>query len=138
VAKRKGPGTTPLILTVGSTDPSTPGYSVRRPTWKQIEDAIRQMDGHVRCEVIIMADGENYHLLGGGADGRYVCEAENSGGDFALCDPTQPKRKLVDICDGQPSLYEARHVVDLGRVLQAARYFARKREMDPSLTWDRY
>jgi Immunity protein Imm1 len=141
VAKKKAPKTAPLILTVGSMDPSTlrqSGYSVRRPTWKQIEDAIRQMDGHWRCEVIIMVDDETYHLLGGGADDRYVCEAENPDGNFALCDPTQSDEELVDIFNGQPSLYAARHVVDFARVLQAARYFATKREMDPSLVWDQY
>jgi hypothetical protein len=140
VAKKKGPQAAPLIsvLTVGSMHPSTPGYSVQRPTWKQIEDAIRQMDGHDRCEVIIIVDDETYLLLGDGADNRYVCEAENPDGNFALCDPTQPEGELVDIFNGQPSLYEARHVVDLGRVLQATRYFATKREMDPSLIWDQY
>src|SRR5262249_25305995 len=110
VAKKKGPKTAPLVLTVGSMDPSTllpSGYSLRRPNWKQIEDAIRQMDGHWRCEVIVMVDDENYHLLGGGASDRYVCEAENPDGNFALCDPTQSEEELVNVFNGQPALYAA-------------------------------
>ena len=138
MAKKKGPKAAPLTLIVGSTDSSIPGHIVQRPTWKQIEDAIRQMNGHDRCQVIVMIDEETYHLLGGGADDRYVCEAENPDGDFALCDPTQSEEELVDIFNGQPALYAARHVVDLARVLQATRYFATKREMDPSLVWDQY
>src|SRR5262249_55410063 len=48
VAKKKRPKTAPLmsVLHVGSMHPATPRYSVQRPTWKQIEDAILQMDGH--------------------------------------------------------------------------------------------
>src|SRR5262245_12098072 len=121
VAKKKGPKTAPLmsVLHVGSMRPSIPRYSVQRPTWKQIEDAIRQMDGHGRSEVGVVADDETYLLLGGGADGRYVCQVENPDGSFVLCDPTQPEGEVVPINDGQPSLYEARHVVDPGRLLQA-------------------
>src|SRR5262245_61175203 len=126
------------VLHIGSMHPDLPRATLRKPIWKQIEDAVIQMDGHGRCEVAIVVDEEHYLLLGGGADDRYVCQAENSEGNFVLCDLSQPEGKVVPINDGQPSLYESGHVVDRGKVLQATRYFATRLGMDPSLVWHQY
>jgi hypothetical protein len=130
-----GKGTAVLIsvMHLGANQPS-----VDQPSWEQIEAAVRQMDGHGRCEVIIMADEQAYLMLGGGADGLYVCEVVVRRGDFILCDPTKPDGDPVLINDGQPSLYEPRHVVSLGRALEATGHFATTRELDPTLAWYKY
>jgi hypothetical protein len=121
------------VMHLGANHPS-----VQQPAWEQIQEAVLQMDGHGRCWVSIVADEETYLMLGGGADGRYVCEVVVPQGDFVLCDPTQPEGDPVPINNGQLSLYEPRHVVDLGKALQATRHFAATRELDPSLTWYEY
>jgi hypothetical protein len=128
------------VMHVGSTDPAIPHHSVRNPTWEQIEEAVRPMNGHARSEVIIVVDDDVDHalMLGGGADDRYVCNAEFHRGQFVLCDLTRPKGKPVPINTGQPSLYDPQHVVDLEKLLQATRYFAIKGERDPSLSWFKY
>jgi len=112
--------------------------SLERPSWEQIEDAVRQMDGHGRCEVSLVVDDETYLMLGGGAGGRFVCEVVGPWGDCALSDPAQPEGPPVPVNDGQPSLYDPRHVIGLAAVLQAARHFATKGEPTPSYAWGKH
>lgn len=126
------------VLHIGSALPAVTRTTVPQPTWEQIEAAVWQMDGHGRCEVSVMTDDEHYLSLGGGADGIYVCQVETPQGSFVVRDLTQPGGQVVPVNDGQPSLYDARHVIDLGRALQATHYFATTGQMDPSLEWYRY
>ena len=117
---------------------------VNSPTWEQIETAIREMDGSTQTAVTIAQSVESeesmlYTLtVGGGLSGQYTCSA--------VLGVREEVSNLIDqkrFLDGQVTLpigmqsfrISAREAVSIEMVLQAARVYAERGEIDPALKW---
>ncbi len=48
---------------------------IQNPTLKQIETAIRELDGKIKTLVSLEADDESYMMIGGGESGKYIVTA---------------------------------------------------------------
>jgi hypothetical protein len=106
------------------------------PTWDEVERAVRNLDGRSTNQVILMVEEDHYLLVGGGENGKVVCEAEVPDGRFMLTDPGQPLDLSVTVMNGQPADYSAQHVVDVGEALEAARYFHSSGSLSNGLRWE--
>ena len=97
---------------------------IKKPTWNQIETAIRELNGKNKTLVTLGADEETYMSIGGGA-GKYVVTATFDNFDFYilvnLLKPDNQIEKLV--VGGQQGNYSAKMCVDLLPCLLAARTF---------------
>jgi hypothetical protein len=110
---------------------------VEQPDVGAVETAIRRLDGDRTSEVCIEADDESYLILGGGA-GRYVGFVSRSEDEMHdLITPTGSGEPRIELCaGGQIGFFAERQLVDLATALRAARTFAERGELEPSVTWE--
>lgn len=112
--------------------------SVLRPKWREIEAAIRRLDGK-NCSLVILGVGEPPvpHLaVGGGASGQYIVYATKDNLSFQqLTNPAALAGKCTVVAGGQSGEYERRFCVGLAEALRAARTYAESGECDRELVW---
>jgi hypothetical protein len=108
-----------------------------RPEWREIEQAVLRMDGDLYNQTIMVIRDDHYLLIGGGENGRFVCEAELSDGQYVLTDPSRLDDEVIPIMNGQLTDYVASHVVGLDPVIDAARHFFLTGQLLQSLRWER-
>jgi hypothetical protein len=98
------------------------------PSWQDVEDAIRALDGHRRNDIYLYPDKQNEEtwLAIGGGDGRYIL----TGGvavdqEFpTLTDPGKPPEpEEAIVVGGQEGLYPGNWVLTLESALRGARAF---------------
>ena len=110
---------------------------INKPSWNQIETAIRELNGKNKTLVTLGADEETYMSIGGGA-GKYVVTATFDNFDFYilvnLLKPDNQIEKLV--VGGQQGNYSAKMCVDLLPCLLAARTFVESGKLDTLLSWE--
>ena len=110
---------------------------VEHPDLVAVESAVRRLDGDRTTEVCIEADDESYLILGGGAC-RFVCFVSRSEDEMHdLVTPTGSAESCIELCTGgQTGYFAERQLVDLPTALRAARTFAERGELEPSVTWE--
>ena len=112
--------------------------SVQRPNWREIESAIRRLNGE-NCSLVILGVGEPpvpHMAIGGGASGRYIVYATKDNLSFQqLTNPAALSGKCTVVAGGQSAEYEWRFCVGLGEALRAARTYAESGECESALAW---
>ncbi len=110
----------------------------KRPdaTFRDVEAAIRQLDG-VTWTVVHVEDQSGRTLMIGGGPQRFVAEvAEDATHRFAVIDPRRGGGRYDLVIGGQLVDYPARVCVTLDVVLAAARVFTEQAgARAPELTW---
>jgi hypothetical protein len=105
-------------------DWESPETAMSHPTWQQIEEAIKGLDGTHRTLVTLGRDGGDcdYMVIVGGKGGVYTCGLYDADGrEFAVVDPYhQGSTELIEIPAGQPSCVSKREALEVGTVLVAA------------------
>lgn len=117
--------------------------SVQQPLTelKQVEEALKRLDGKARSELVLEGPDDTIMIIGGGDGQRYVVsiavnvdeelfELQRSNGAEQ---PTQQQVPLVT--GGQLGSYDWNRVVDLATATRAAVSFARDGKPDPGLQW---
>lgn len=108
---------------------------INEPNSRQIEAAIRKLDGTNHTLVTLGADEETYMSIGGGA-GKYVVTVTFNNLDFyILVDLSRSNDIEKLVIGGQRGNYPAKQCIDLLRCLLAARTFALEGKVDELLTW---
>jgi hypothetical protein len=112
------------------------GLTLDRPSWEDIERAIRQLSGNERTSLILKRDEETHMSIGGGPD-RYsvVVLIENRHGPFYLIDPSKSDAEIMLVVGGQSIDTPERMTVPLETILKAARVFSESGELEKSLAW---
>ena len=109
---------------------------VPRPSWPQIETAIRALDGKRRTMVILGADGESHLTVGGGSSNRYVVYMTFDNMQFLNLMSRDRADKTVRLfVGGQDGLFPDNSVVDIALALRAAKTFAETGQPDPLCKW---
>lgn len=110
----------------------------KRPdaTLREVEAAIRQLDG-VTWTLVVVEDPSGRTLTIGGGPRRFVVEAaDDATHRFAVVDPKRGGGRIDVVVGGQLVDYPARVCVTLEVALAAARVFAEQAgARDPQLTW---
>lgn len=111
---------------------------LEQPAWRDIEEAIRRLDGST-CSLVILGIGEppTPHMgIGGGENGQYIVYATPDNIVFhTLINPNATSGKVMLVAGGQRGAYEKQICVGLPEALRAARTYAESGELDSSLTW---
>jgi Immunity protein Imm1 len=112
------------------------GRTLDRPSWEDIERAVRQLNGNERTSLILKRDEETHMSIGGGPD-RYsvVVLIENRHGPFYLIDPYKSDAEIMLVVGGQSIDTPERMTVPLETILKAARVFSESGELEKSLAW---
>ncbi|MBP2656283.1 MAG: hypothetical protein H6Q73_3852 [Firmicutes bacterium] len=115
------------------------GQDVDNPTWRQIESAIRALDGKVRTQVVIGDGDEGSMCIGGGNDGLYnvFVTIDDNESFYTLIDAAKSKAGTVQLATGgQVEVFAEYTCIELAKVLRAAKAFAEKGKMDAALEWE--
>lgn len=110
------------------------------PSWEEIEQAIRQLDGDRRTLFTLgLSDPPVPHMsIGGGGCGLYIIYATEDNLTFnTLVNPDSPPGKCTLIAGGQPGRYDRKLCVELKSALRAARTYAETGKCDSELVWQR-
>jgi hypothetical protein len=111
---------------------------ILEPTWAQVDEAIRALNGQDKSMVMLDAGLEVPHMCIGGGDGRYIAYVTYDNlVFFNLTDPSLDDSMCSLIAGGQRGDYPGRQCVDLPLVLRAAQTFAKSGKHEPSLRWTR-
>ncbi len=123
---------------------STGKPETKNPTWEQIENAIRRMDRQELSLVLLgHAKDSPYMAIGGGYDEEretnpqlfICCVTDPDLSNHTLIDPSKGVEQVYVVTGGQEGDFPARMAVSLELVLRAARAFAERGELTPSLHW---
>jgi hypothetical protein len=105
-------------------------------SWKEIEAAIKELDGHRKTLVTLEADGETHMAVGGGT-GEYVVYLTFDNETFHyLVDPSKSGVDKNLIVGGQEGVYPAKLCVDVDSALEAAKTFSELGAMEKSVIWE--
>jgi hypothetical protein len=129
------------LLTVCEWDgPHLNRIEVTHPTWQQVEDAIRALDGRTRNDLYLTPVASNLetYLTVGGGNGRYLVTGSINNERF----PTAVRETKTDaaheslVVGGQTGEYPATRILDLDSALSASRAFFETREFaGGGVTW---
>lgn len=110
---------------------------IESPTWSQIEQAIRELDGKSKTLVTLGADDECYMSIGGGESGKYIVNVTFDNVRFHnLVEPSKPDAIEKLVVGRQEGNYSARMCVSLETALLAAQTFTASGELQISLSWE--
>ena len=105
--------------------------------WREIEAAIRELDGHRRTLVTLETDGETHMAIGGGAS-KYLVYVTFDNENFSyLINPTNLGDAETLVVGGQEGIYPGKWCVDLAIAIRAAKSFAEIGSIDKSVIWER-
>jgi hypothetical protein len=112
----------------------------QNPTWREIEAAIRRLNGDT-CTLVILGIGDPpvpHMAIGGGEDGNYIVYITDDNEVFyKLVCPQAPSGKRTLVAGGQLGNYELRMCVSLSDAVRAARTYAEQGKPEPSLAWEK-
>ena len=113
------------------------GDLIESPTWSQIEQAIRELDGKSKTLVTLGVDDECYMSIGGGESGKYIVNVTFDNVRFHnLVDPSKPDGIDKLVVGGQEGNYSAKMSVNLETTLLAAQIFTVSGKLQISLFWE--
>lgn len=113
------------------------GKLIENPTWIQIEQAIRELDGKTKTLVTLGADDECYMSIGGGESGKYLVNVTfDNLGFHNLVDPSKPDATEKLVVGGQKGNYSAKMCVNLEMAILAAQTFTTSGKLEMSLSWE--
>jgi len=109
---------------------------IREPTWDVIEQAVRQLDGKYRTQIILGRTESEFMVVGGGTNGMYSCGViDQSGEEFAVIGERRDKAGHVVVPCGQPTPISNQEVIDLTAVLLAVKEYAESGQRCGQVKW---
>jgi hypothetical protein len=132
------------VLDVTVYPPSGWGYtttSTHNPTWELVEAAICALDHHCHPFIFLglreQCEGENCMSVLGGRNGYAISVADATGGWLNYCDPSHTGGEIPVWTSDQGYYPSERYVTyDLNLVLQVARCYAERGQLDTSVQWE--
>jgi hypothetical protein len=121
------------------------GYTERskdNPSWEDVEEAVRALDGDERNDVYLEGPGEAMMVIGGGPH-HYVISVDVPDDQvgvkhFSAVNPAARPDETIDVVvGGQLSDWPANLIVDLDVALSAARSYYRDGTLAASTQWER-
>lgn len=130
----------PLVVTrIDGPDDMDPA-ECENPSWDDIENAIRRLDGET-CTLLILGIGDvevPHMAIGGGEGGQYIVYTTPDNMTFhKLINPKAPPGKCLLVAGGQRGSYDRKLCVGLEEALRAARTYAETGQQDSTLVWEK-
>lgn len=115
--------------------------TIHNPTWAQVEQRVRMLDGKRYNEIGLYPSKRNRDSpmmsLGGGQKGRVLVGFQASEDDdfLFLLEEQQGNEELVMDVGGQETVLPGRRCVSLELALKVVKYFFETGRPDPEFTW---
>ena len=113
------------------------GSEVDIPSWKDMEIAIRALNGEDRTLVTLQTAGDAYMAIGGGDAGRYIVYAtfDNTTFHTIVGRQNRPGAETL-VVGGQAGNYPARFVTDIDTAIKVARTFSTLAQLERTHVWE--
>ena len=105
--------------------------------WAEIENAIKELDGHRKTLVTLETDNETHMSIGGGANTFIVYVTFDNESFYHLVNSSRSGSDETLVVGGQESIYPAKLCVDFNTTIKAAKTFAECGAMEKSVFWER-
>jgi hypothetical protein len=120
--------------------PGEADAEIMHPTWSQVEEAIRALDGHSRNDLYLQPrseEAETWLAVGGGA-GQYLVTGSVNSERFptVVRESNREEEKVLLMVGGQVGDYPRRWIIDLETALFAARHFFESGEFGGDICWE--
>jgi Immunity protein Imm1 len=113
------------------------GELIENPTWSQIEQAIRELDGKTKTLVTLGAGDECYMSIGGGESGKYLVNVTFDNLSFHnLVVPSKSDALEKLVVGGQEGNYSAKMRVNLEMAILASQTFTAAGKLEMSMPWE--
>jgi hypothetical protein len=113
------------------------GGEVDIPSWKDIETAIRALNGAERTLVTLQTAGVAHMAIGGGKAERYIVYAtfDNIAFQTLVGRPDRSGAEML-LVGGQAGNYPARFVTNVDTAIKVARTFSTLAQLDSNQVWE--
>lgn len=104
----------------------------------QVKDAIDRIDGEKKTAVILEKDSQNFMVIGGGQNGKYVAYAYVKGKKWVMSNkfpvPGEARELIVG---GKSGVYPVKRCLGKEMILEAAKHFADRGTLAQTFNWDK-
>jgi len=104
----------------------------------QVKEAIDRINGENKTAVILEKDSQNYMVVGGGQNSKYIAYAYVKGKKWSLSNKfTVQKDAMELIVGGKKGIYPSKRLMNLEMILEAAKHFADRGALAQTFNWDK-
>jgi hypothetical protein len=91
----------------------------------QVKKAIDKLNGETKTGVVLEKDSENFMIIGGGKNNKYIIYAQLAGKMYSMANKFDVLKEPIEIIvGGKKAIYPSKRCVNLEMVLEAAKHFA--------------
>ncbi len=114
------------------------GQQLQNPSWEEVEQCVRQLDGVRRTEVLISHRGDDVFLgVCGGASGRYYVGVRTADEEnLAVVGHPDAQGEVVMLTGGQEVRYPSRFLVDLETAIRVAKHYFEQSTLTTDVAWE--
>ncbi len=103
----------------------------------QVKNAVDKLNGEGKSAVILSRDEENFMVIGGGANNKYVCYAMLKGKTYFMANKFPIAKPAAEInVGGKRAVYPSKKCVGLSMVLESAKHFADRGALAQTFNWE--
>lgn len=103
----------------------------------QVKEAIDKLDGESKTAVVLERDSQNFMVIGGGADNKYVVFAQLKGKNYAMANKFPVTKPLAEIIvNGKKGEFPSKRCMNLSMILEAAKHFADRGALAQVFNWE--
>lgn len=103
----------------------------------QVKNAVDKLDGQTKTAVVLKRDEENFMVIGGGENNKYVCYAFLKGKRWNMANKFAIPREASEIIvGGKKGNYPSKKCLGLQMVLEAAKHFADRGALAQTFNWE--
>lgn len=103
----------------------------------QVKEAVDRLNGESKTAVVLKRDEQNFMIIGGGKEGKYVVTAHFKGKLYYLTNKFNiPKAPIELLVGGKSGMYQSKRCVSISMALEAAKHFADRGSLAQVFSWD--
>jgi hypothetical protein len=104
----------------------------------KVKEAVDRLDGETKTAVVLERDSQNFMVIGGGKNNKYVVYAQLKGKPYAMANkfPIPGIEDSEITINGKTGVYPSRRCLGLSMVLEAAKHFADRGALAQVFNWE--
>ena len=108
------------------------------PELIQVKEAIDKLNGETKTGVVLERDAENFMIIGGGKNNKYIVYAQLKGKMYIMANKFDVLKAPIElIVGGKKSMYPSKRCMNLEMVLESAKHFADRGSLAQTFNWEK-
>jgi hypothetical protein len=103
----------------------------------QVKEAVDRLNGETKTGVVLERDSDNFMVIGGGKNNKYVVYAQVKGRVYFMTNKFDVVKAPIEvIVAGRKGNYASKKCMNLEMALQAAKHFADRGVLAQTFNWE--